>query len=315
MYFPMLRWKKGEEIAMSKAPQDWSSRVSPIWMFEERKDYLSEYTGIKNVWSGKFIFDVSSDDIADVNVELTQVLMDPLASVAVSLNQLPLMTPSLIQSFSKKPVLKIGVENFDTAINSTFHSDQVNKIRQSTLRNITLILDFYEVKEQYIDSALEIAKFCKLYALDNVSSIILSSGFFPKLLDGILGRYEVKRKDREFYDEMVRLAPFPFLYSDYATIHPWWRQSDTMRSGHTNLKYAHDDYWLVLRDQGKGGDVSHALASLLVASPEYRSENFSWADKVWHDRSLTPPLTGPGNSSMHVSEFIHHHIAQVLAFR
>lgn len=316
MYFPMLRWKRGEEIAMSKAPKEWIDQLTPIWMFEKRKDYLTEYGGIKKVWPGRFILDVSTDDISGVDVQLAQVLTDPWVSIAASLYQLPLMSPFLQQAFSSKPVIRISVPDFATAIDPVFHSTMVNQIAQSGLRNIKLILDFHEVTDDHLDQAGQIANFCGMYAVDNVSSIIVSSGVFPKMLDGVLGRHEVKRKDKEFYGAMRHFNSFPFLFSDYATIHPWWRQSETMRSGHTNLRYTHDDYWLVLRDQGKNGDVSRALARLLVASPEYRGQKFSWADNVWYERSATtiPPLTGAGNAAMHVSEFIHHHIAQVLAY-
>ena len=160
---------------------------------------------------------------------------------------------------------------------------------------------------------MQIATIVSAYhQLEGVSSIIISSGIFPKMLAGIIGRRNIERIDKKFYLIMKEEVAMPLLYSDYATINPWWRQEGIMRSSHSNVRYTHDDYWVVIRESGRDGNTSHILAQLLISYPEFRGENFSWADDIWHKRGQVTPEVGPGNSTNHVSEFIHHHIAQVL---
>lgn len=76
--------------------------------------------------------------------------------------------------------------------------------------------------------------------------------------------------------------------------------------------YTLDDHWLVLRQKGKNTQAIIELAEFLILHPDYRGPAFSWGDENWHNKTLTPPQAGPGNSTGHVAEFMNHHFAQVL---
>lgn len=316
LYYPNLRWKQGEVKALENRPVEWEGQVCPVWIVENPQQGLVDAAlGIESLWHGDQILDMSRVDIEDIEDDLLEAVTSSDLNFAISPNALIHLKPELRAIFDESPCFRVACpSSLHETIDTKLHDKHLSHISQFCHnQELRVIIDFGNVGQRFISSSSELALIVEMYLNAGVKNLIISGGSFPKTLEGILGVEHISRFERKLFDSLNELIEGRLFYSDYGTLSPDWNQSEIMRSKHINIRYTHDDYWVVLRQQGKDKAAIYELTQLLVLQPEFRDPQFSWADKIWSLKAEEPPKAGPGNSTNHVSEFIHHHIAQVLA--
>jgi hypothetical protein len=228
----------------------------------------------------------------------------------MTLEQLPYQ---LFEKVSNFPFFRICLKDRDRLLNSGKWQRTLSVIQPwIESRMLTVQLDFGHISEEDLGRAGECAAAIQeLYDI-GAHDIVVSAGCFPIMLEGYIGVEYITRFDKRFFLELSGHLSFGVTYSDYGALSPNWQPVENMRTGHANIRYTHDDYWLVLRQKGKDRESLYELTQLLVMQDEFRGAEFSWADNVWSQRSERE--IGPGGPREHTSEHIHHHIAQVLSY-
>ncbi|WP_331344234.1 beta family protein [Cellvibrio sp. UBA7661] len=317
MYYPNLRWKQGEIKALENAPDEWISTVCPIWIIENPQGVLVDAAlGIASVWSGDQILDMSRVDIEDIEEDLYTAVESTNLPFAILPQSVPHLTKNLLKAFSKRPCFRVACPpSLEETLEVERHTKNIDQIKAfAENQNLIVIIDFGFVTTHFVDESKRLAEIVEMYSTNLKRQIIVSGGSFPSTLQDVQGARPIARIEKNLYTEISANISTTIQYSDYATLSPDWSQSEILRSNHINIRYTHDDHWLVLRQRGKDAAAIYELTQLLVLQDEYRGAEFSWADDIWKKRSEEPPQTGPGNSTFHVSEFIHHHIAQVVKY-
>ena len=62
MYYPILRWKKGEQLAVSNLFEDDAKNMTPIWWLTEHGDVSKLTIALDAVWTRYSIVDLSRID-------------------------------------------------------------------------------------------------------------------------------------------------------------------------------------------------------------------------------------------------------------
>lgn len=317
MYYPNLRWKQGEVKALENAPDTWIDKVCPIWIIENPQGALIDAAlGIASVWSGDQILDMSRVDIEDIEDDLLIAVESTHLPFAILPQSLPHLNKDLLAAFSGRPCFRVACPpSLEDIVDIEQHIKNIDQIKTFAAHpKLMVIIDFGLVTTHFIDESKRLAEIIEMYSQHTPQPVIVSGGSFPSMLQDIHGVRPINRIEKNLYATLSGNISTKIQYSDYATLSPDWNQSEIMRSNHINIRYTHDDYWLVLRQKGKDAAAIYELTQLLVMQDEFRGPEFSWADEVWQKRSEEPPQVGPGNSTFHVSEFIHHHIAQVVKY-
>lgn len=313
MYYPVVRWKAGEIKALENAPHHWLTDVCPIWIADGHENYQQLILGASSAWSGAQIIDMSRMHVKAISQELADNLTDSQLRLAIKLEDFDSLPGNLKESFSSAPV-------FISSLNESFSAlavpqdTQIGHILKSMKQPPILIIDVgYISVNRQTDSVATAGLIESIYGL-GFAEVILAGGSFPITLDKYVGKHLFPRRELTFYKNVIQQTQYKVSYSDYCTLHPEWDESGVLRSNHSAIKYTIDSEWLVIRQKGKDAAALRGLAQILCLDPEFkqRTATFSWADDIWDKRGATPPQTGPGNTTNHVAEFIHHHIAQVL---
>ncbi|PHQ93568.1 MAG: hypothetical protein COB48_07760 [Pseudoalteromonas sp.] len=315
MYYPNLRWKQGEVKALENAPEDWYAKMCPIWIVENPQEGLVDSVlGIVSLWSGNQILDMSRVDIETVEDELFDAVSSTPLPFAITPKSSRFLGEDLQRVFKNNPCFRVACSpSLEEVLNPETHDENLSYISDFIeSQNVKVILDFGVVNSRYVADSDSLAEIVEIYLNAGVMEVIISGGSFPKTLQDIQGVEHITRFEKLLFQRLSEKVTKPISYSDYATLSPEWNQSEIMRSKHINIRYTHDDYWVVLRQPGKDKAAIYELTKILVLQSEFRGAEFSWADNVWVERAKEPPVIGPGNSTFHVSEFIHHHISQVL---
>lgn len=312
MYYPMLRFKKGEVDAVHNTPVSWSKSFRPVWFVESKNQIHNAIEHLEPNWSGWQIIDVSRYKISSLNKAAKDALVATRFSLLIHPSDYADLPKAMNIKFNLDPGFRITASELIQALN-------VGKLRELLasvigLDRLTplLIVDCGDVGEpsELDESRLLIV----LRALNNfgIRNIALGCGAFPKSLEKIVGEGTVPRYDRMLFDRMQSGLETKLHFCDYGTLNPDWSMDEIRRSKHTAIRYTLSDRWLVLRQPGKDTEAIIGLAQLLVIHPDYKSEDFSWADKNWKNKTLNPPKAGPGNAAGHVTEFMNHHFAHVI---
>lgn len=118
----------------------------------------------------------------------------------------------------------------------------------------------------------------------------VAAGAFPKdLSDFHVGQHLCPREDwRQWMSQVASdwaQVPRVPTYGDYATQHPIFKEPSAGLNPSASIRYTIDDYWLILRGEGlrtKGSPGSaqyQGNAQLLSEMKEFSGENFSYGDQ------------------------------------
>lgn len=153
-------------------------------------------------------------------------------------------------------------------------------------------------------------------------NVIIASGSFPINLTAFTppGRkYTIDRYEYDVWQAAIASPKFNrnTKYGDYGIKSPVY--SEAPYAGTCSIKYTTDRHYIIYRGELSkphplGNDQYIAFAKLLVASPEYYGQTFSWGDEDIYNKSLlTVGGSGkghhPGSAGTWVKISQNHHIA------
>lgn len=312
MYYPNLRVKAGELKALSHAPSDWQNKIAPVWNVEFLASIEKAILTVAGTWPHDGIMDLSRFHLKQVSAHKQQMIVQHGLRFAIDPYEISDLHSSVVPAFEANPIFRIEFDDVSIFDDSVFDELTIILKPYTETSNTLLLIDIGEANESMVKAATSIAGVIEQFHDLGFSNIVFSSGAFPTTLQNIVGDEEIPRLDKQLYEDVSGELTFGLSYGDYGTLSPLWDSGETRRSGHIAIKYTLDDHWLVLRQKGKNTQAIMELAEILILHPDYRGPAFSWADENWHNKTLTPPQAGPGNSTGHVAEFMHHHFAQVL---
>ncbi|ALP91214.1 hypothetical protein HMPREF1084_01975 [Clostridium butyricum 60E.3] len=333
-YIPILKWKKGEQTALSNLSDTNKQSITPLIELTDiikPKDFLDT---LKDCYDLPIYLDTNiaaEDDI------------DYLASILKESNKknidiYPIIHCTNIDIIDSLPLadvigIKIGVPE---EIDGPSFDDIFNSIEQLKLDNpeleidiildLGLILDNSEASSQYRD----IKNILKDYFIDKnfFNSIIICATSFPENLSKVEAgeKTSFKRFDYLLYKKILSkfemLDKF-FRYSDYGVTK--FTDSDidfsVMKYGILpKLKYTLEESYLLWKGKrkklSKELEVSYYdLAEELISSEYYYGKNFSFGDLDVYERYEKAKKKGIkkcGNGGTWVAISANHHIAVVV---
>ena len=105
-------------------------------------------------------------------------------------------------------------------------------------------------------------------------------------------------------------------FGDYSTIHPVLTMSQLGLNPSATIRYATEDYWLVMKgeglrnENGPGYAQYKANAMLLIGKPEYAGADFSAGDRYIKD--VADGKTSLGNPTTWIRAGVNHHMTLVV---
>lgn len=147
------------------------------------------------------------------------------------------------------------------------------------------------------------------------------SGAFPRDLTGFkIGTHELPRADwLTWRNEIVGSAPKqtrPPRFGDYTIQHPIFSEPPLGANVSASIRYTSDEHWIILRGEGlrKQGGTGHrqyiAHSILLRERPEYCGPGFSYGDR-YIDEIATMGLK-PGSPETWIRAGVNHHVTFVV---
>ncbi|MFD2968545.1 beta family protein [Sphingobacterium bambusae] len=331
-YYPILLSKSGELVALKNIFDEVKGGVSPIIQVLPGTDSK--------------VLDFARDHWSEKNYELLIdfSLFKPFDEEKIA----NLIDGLLLIGVNAIPVISIDSDpRYLTMINklkSTFMIDRVairlisnngdflkiNENIESLLTDVwlerpevLLILDFGLINKGNTDYFTTIATkiIPSLHAVEDFSSIIISSGSFPENLTNFLPSpnfYLIERYEWTFWKNLKSTSEYSHLisYSDYGTKNPVY--VDANFAGTCSVKYTLEESYLIYRGEksnnhpnGHGQFID--FANSLILSPEYSGETFSWGDgrvmEIAREKGKKDPKPGSLESWVQISQ--NHHISLI----
>ncbi len=152
------------------------------------------------------------------------------------------------------------------------------------------------------------------------AALVLVAGSFPVNLSGFtVGTHRIERHEWSVWSSTRSTAAQEVLYGDYATIHPVPVDEglDPRTINPTaSVRYTYEQNWLLLRGQGTrtrgsgGFDQFYNHADNLYAMQEYRGEAFSFGDEKI--ARIHRREDRQGNLETWITIGVNHHIAEIV---
>jgi hypothetical protein len=315
MYYPILRWKKGEQLAVSNLASDELVHVKPIWWITAPDDVVNLASQLKDVWTYSSIVDLSRIKLSDPLLPTIEELGSSMGvNIMLSPDQLPHIDEAL-PDMKSKVCVRIDLSNPSPGLVQSEHKDIIGHLATFwtlDLRDLVILFDCGPVARYDINFVTQIMQCISIYKSAGYSNFIFGSGAFPESLAGIVGIIHLNRYDKELYIDVKDALQCDISYSDYGAFSPAWVLQSGGGAPLANVRYTISDKWMIIRDEGKGTAASCAVAAILVMSNEFAlyGEDFSWADKRWQFKVDTN--TKPGGPTQHIAEAHNHHITHVV---
>lgn len=344
-YVPILRWKRGEKIALRELYPNQKRNITPLIEFIPRNFVYSDSNNnqidlistcerftsdIGSYWGNQPIF-VDFHNINGMSVSniVAQVLRESFNN-ALNLNLNLIPVTNLDMNISYQNVIKNIVIRHNTKIclridynnilRSDFQTRLNNLLNDLNLspQEINLIIDY-----RIIDDAPDI--FSNIFSLiPNILSwrtLTFASGAFPQDLSAFPpGQHLIHRHDwiywlnNMFHGASQRIP----AYSDFTIQYPIYFEPPSNNNPSASIRYTHDEYWIIMRGEGlhnEGGpgySQYPANAQLLMERLEFCGPGFSFGDDYIIGRGNDVNTSQTGNPETWVRAGINHHIAFVV---
>lgn len=311
MYYPVLRWMAGEKKAIKNIENTFYDTLVPIWWItDEDKDdnFIAE---VDKIWAGESVVDLSNRTNPSIFINTLIDSSDhKFLKILITIDQYALFPAALQSKIDDRFCLKVP---FADDCNVAYHQRIVGSIKSQdvNIAKTTIIFDIGFVDDESYAIASDIGQIINMYCSLGFQNLIFCSGAFPGSLASLgVGLAHIPRSDKNLYELVSPSVNNELQYSDYGILNPNWTPG--FGRPKTNIRYALDDSWMILRDNDSGADSAFAIAGLLISTSEFAAygQGFSWGDKCWHSKFTTK--TKPGGPTEHVAESLNHHMMQVL---
>lgn len=219
--------------------------------------------------------------------------------------------------------LRLDTHAIEDSAESDHFKDQINQIledMQITPKNCFVLIDFEDVTAVSIADLVEQGQ--------RVMGVLLSMGFkfigtagcsIPSSIDKAVSKNDttdkVIRKEWTLWRTLRAAYPQVSMFGDYGVRNPL--SVDDRETPDTNgkIRYTTTDSYLIARGhslrRGNKGDQMFDLADMIMNSPVFMGDDFSWGDHQLVIRR--DEREHPGNSTTWIGIDTNHHITWVLA--
>lgn len=325
-YVPVLRWKRGERVALRQLQRAEKALVIPLI-----EPVLLPSTSVDE-WIDTFIDQVAVDWgeaplFLDCDVLLKRGFDVP--------------TSTLIRTAAKrslKPILVVTVpadtedERRLAAVRSASDQGVCIRLTKSEIRDplfdnrIRRTVQLLGRRPQDVDVVVDY-KVCaasdpsfsyvaeRLPHIESWRSVVALGGSFPKDLTSLsVGQHDLPRLEWVSWSQQVNSALYRVpSFGDYTTQHAIYYEPPEGANVSASVRYTSDSYWVVMRGEGlrnkRGPGFAQypATAELLMARKEYCGSQFSFGDfYVWQIGSRQ--ISSTGNPETWLRAGINHHI-------
>lgn len=325
-YFPILKWKKGEQCALKELHVNEGSFIPVIEITEDELKPSDFFNTLETCYSGSIYFDTVRCD--DENRSILKIYTEYASQHCI--NAYPLIYANdvfdlfnYIAGITTRIAVKIPVpDDFDSVPNSTLISYLKNNM---TNKIVDLFLDASEVINNK-DANLSFASYKAL--LSSISSeftrfnqIVICLTSFPEKLEIEAGETtKYTRYDIKIFKKLNELYPnYNLGYSDYGVT----KFTDTeldfrlMKYGPLpKIKYTTTDKYIVLKgqkDRQRGIYLRSSIdmAKEIVESDYFSGKDFSYGDLCIYEKA-TSSNSKPGSSANWVTYNANHHLVFVM---
>ncbi|WP_227519033.1 beta family protein [Acinetobacter sp. WCHA39] len=332
-YVPILQTKQNEYAALSELQANIKQYVKPLFSLtnsekERRAQVLPKQ--ILDRW-GNLPCYIDLDTSRDFLIE-NQYYANWIFDKLYNLN---LSSIDAVVSLSSSSAMFNAVNNaiINFGVGLAFRID-ITEIGLDTLQKINNLLNFFNLTPSDVDLIIDYGEniqsssFLQFQSIQLVlnhltsgivfKNIIVASSSMPKELPrddynphGFIPRIEWQA----FVLNTNTHTSIPYIFSDYASVHPEEFESDGPVKPNAKIKYTLDDnYMMVVRYQAHvhadGFEQYHDMATHLINSGYYYGHTFSSGDQYIYDCSARS--VGPGNFGTWVKVSVNHHITVVI---
>ncbi|MGM0694831.1 MAG: beta family protein [Pseudomonadota bacterium] len=348
VYRPILRFKRGEQTALSNLSDNHKSATKPLLNITAHDFSPPPERTFDSAFDMRIIQDANSlnDAWAGSSAAVDMGDLDPYAQCEGGTHPLRRFFDHLFSSEEKAqgtPVLRLNNDDNYVEAASSICRDYgippafritpddlaVPDIKQTiagllrrcdtAAKDAELVLDMGYIETTgrstlTAKGALESVPFAADW-----SALSLVAGSFPENLSGFpAGSHVIERNEWAVWVANSSVAGRRVLYGDYATIHPILEEGLDPRTMNptASVRYTHEDTWILLRGQGtrtRGGPGFKQFydhADTVHDMSEYRGEPFSFGDaKI---ARIHRREESQGNLETWVTIGVNHHIAEIV---
>lgn len=332
-YVPIVKWKAGEQVALSKLDTNHKETIRPLIEFVNGEDYLDQRKFITKLTqheiSNFYLDTIIADegDREDFTSNIQQLLNEDISVCPIIFeNEIQDIGVNL-SKFCGEVAIRVPLPEDTEDYDSMF--DDLANLKSVSGIDIDLIIDYEHIessasrKSCYRETKALIHEF--LLDSDLIRYIIFSSTSFPADISNVgagdIVTYE--RHDFNLFNKLYSNTKFDdisnkFIYSDYGVTKFTDSEIDFrfLKYGVLpKLKYTTDTHYLYMKGQRDKGthELSLGYPELshnLISTSDYYGNDFSFGDNDIKERALKNK--GPGNSTNWVTIAANHHITVVI---
>lgn len=325
-YVPLLRCKKGEQIALLRLSESVKNGIKPLlelpYSNSSTKQPLPSL--INSFWNGYpyFIqfspewYDNISENISDFLEESLPVLLNNTkATPVINLSDIGFISNWKLLSntgFACR-IRNNEFSNITDFLTSLFSSSTIKR------NQVDLILDLQHISSEYLfDKMCLLRTVCsEIESINEYRSVIIASTSFPDSVESLEREqvYHFERQEKHIHELALKLATeydFNYMFADYGTS----GIDDSIyvpgMSPNFKIKYttASDYIYIKGYQTKKGGlDIQNVrkCANTLINCNSFSNQYFSWGDGTIYNIAIGHSIS-PGNLTNWISYSLNHHI-------
>ncbi len=325
-YVPNLKWKRGEQIALSKLSDTIKDTILPVTCLMS-KNYDSIIGAYKRHWpSREFILDFHRDSKMLDAEKIIAIDKFTQAGLSFILAVNPLTSKSVVAKV-KSIVLRIDAGlDFDKVVKPFIDSCGIMANNIDIIIDAPWLLNYSNsipvITKLISDVILKVSDYEK-GKKQKFRRLIFAGSSFPETLSGLkpLSVTSIKRIEWEVWQSLLKTNK-RIIFGDYGSDDPYEIEIDPTK-GVTiipTIRYTHDNSWYIIRgklnrDNKFDFPQFHQLSKILVKEKFYCGARHCWGDNEINSCANTA-CTGVrncnhGNLESWVKIAINHHISFV----
>ncbi|KHL95377.1 hypothetical protein QW71_13015 [Paenibacillus sp. IHB B 3415] len=334
-YVPILKWKKGERLALENLTKSHKQEISPLLeLVNDDEETKIIDTFVAHLQHYPLYIDTRYLENEDNDLLFSLINTD----ISAEHNIYPVLYPDDFPEYANKfvgitdkvlvriPVPEdIDSEGYDAIFSEISEWEEVNSIDIDLLLDLGLITEKATASLQYQEVKQLFRAYITKYNI--FKSIIIASNSFPEKMDNLsagedlfVNRYEMKIFKKIANNQEFESLQEKLIYSDYGVTKYTDTELDFSRLKYGPLPKARytleNKYWILKGSKNRKTNQwtrgAKSLAEDIYNSEHYYGEHFSFGDLEIKERALNQNNKGPGNSTNWVTIAANHHIAVVL---
>lgn len=324
-YFPLLRWKQGEQGALQNLGATIKSQIAPIIDFPDNcsctdNRIVNFPRDLAACWMPEQDFYIDLNDVEVETYNGAHPFLDLLSTLhAQSFSPIPIIRTdsdadtitAIATALRENLIHHIAIRIFqDETDQADSELEEILNVLDIAPENCDLILDFENLSNGRITANLRLLQSI-LTQFDNNyrKKILLSGAFNPSLVD--TDSYaQIPRHDFSFWQQANQQIESELQFGDYTTV-----QVELVESrfqGAPKIKYTQNQHWYVIKGhRSRGRDAQRQqLSQHIINQPFYRSQTFSFGDlRIFQ---CAHSNWGPGSAANWVTNDVNQHITFVV---